>query len=395
MPDFHFPSNSFSRVCRSTMSNQQTFDFLDGYCSQSCATTGRVGSKESNRQQEDDGSPSVPEAVQEFRSRTDWQDSGVESVVLDPLPASIGDCSGSDSEVEGDGTQEQHRETVLRKLRVDLGCVLSEAEEGSQAVYSTGSDSLDGLLPRRGLRQDAITEWVGETESSGAAALSLIAAANLMNVSAKSGPLVVVCGESVFYPPAVVALGISVDRIIWVRPKRHADLVWSIDQALRCESVAAVWAHAGAHLDDRDARRFQLAAEAGQTAGLLVRPQASRGRPSFAEVRFHVRHLADSCERDGDGEMRDAHDGGLPGLAVPSHRKLQVTVDRCRGGVSGQQTALQIDDQGRLHTVPAGQVSSGSTGCYKDNRHETAAMHLASELAHPKTAKRFAASRRA
>ena len=86
MPDFHFPSNSFSRVCRSTMSNQQTFDFLDGYCSQSCATTGRVGSKESNRQQEDDGSPSVPEAVQEFRSRTDWQDSGVESVVLDPLP---------------------------------------------------------------------------------------------------------------------------------------------------------------------------------------------------------------------------------------------------------------------------------------------------------------------
>ena len=43
-------------------------------------------------------------------------------------------------------TQEQHRETVLRKLRVDLGCVLSEAEEGSQAVYSTGSDSLDGLL---------------------------------------------------------------------------------------------------------------------------------------------------------------------------------------------------------------------------------------------------------
>ena len=30
------------------------------------------------------------------------------------------------------------------------------------------------------------------------------------------------------------------------------------------------------------------------------------GEDPAAEVRFHVRHLADSCERDGDGEMRDA-----------------------------------------------------------------------------------------
>ena len=130
-----------------------------------------------------------------------------------------------------------------------------------------------------------------------------------------------------------------------------ADLVWAIDQALRCEAVAAVWAYAGVHLDDRDARRFQLASEAGKTAGLLVRPAASRGRPSFAEVRFHVKHLATGSHHDPFDSVVSSRGSIREETAVQSHRALQVTVDRCRGGTSGQQTAVQIDDHGSLHTM--------------------------------------------
>jgi len=265
---------------------------------------------------------------------------------------------------------------MLRKLRLKLGCV-AESENEKLAIGSTGSEAIDGMLPHGGLRRDAITEWVAEAKGCGAAALSLIAAANLMKAAIRSGPLVVVSGEAGFYPPAAVALGIPADRIIWVRPQRPADVVWSIDQALRCESVAAVWAHAGPHLDDRDARRFQLASEAGKTAGLLIRPAATRGNPSFADVRFHVRHLPSKTES-----------------AVGPHRMLQVTVDRCRGGTAGQQTVVQIDDWGNLHAMPWLQESSRSVGNLKD-RNETAAVHLASELAHPKIATRVASRRHA
>ena len=370
------------------MSNQQTFDFLNGDCSQ-----GKSRMKDLSHQEDERGSQRVPGAVKEFRAGTDWQRLDCDRV--SPASGAQSDCSGDDSVLGALVAESQDRDSVLRKLRNDLGCVLPETGNEAQAIYSTGSESMDEMLPRGGLRRDAITEWVADSESSGAAALSLIAAANLLSVSVKSGPLVVVCGESGFYPPAAVALGILVDRIIWVRPKRHADLVWSIDQALRCESVAAVWAHAGAHLDDRDARRFQLASEAGQTAGLFVRPAASRGRPSFAEVRFHVRHLAAPSQRDAMGSVVSSQGSSRPEVVTQSHRALQVTVDRCRGGVAGQQTAVQIDDRGNLHAVPWHHEPSGSTGCSGDNRHETAAVHLASELAHPKTAKRVAASRRA
>ena len=176
--------------------------------------------------------------------------------------------------------------------------------------------------------------------------------------------------SQVFYPPAAISLGLPVDRIIWVRPKRHSDLVWAIDQALRCESVAAVWAYAGVHLDDRDARRFQLASEAGKTAGLLVRPTASRGRPSFAEVRFHVKHLATGSHHDPFDSVVSSRGSIREEIAVQSHRALQVTVDRCRGGTSGQQTAVQIDDHGSLHTIHWHHNSVSSTGCSKGNRYE-------------------------
>jgi hypothetical protein len=225
------------------------------------------------------------------------------------------------------------------------------------------------MLPQGGLKVAGLAEWIAESDSSGAAALSLIAAA--VQLRCQAGPLVIVDVDKTFYPPAAVALGIPLEQIILVRPSRHAELVWAIDQALRCEAVAAVWAQVGTRLDDRDARRFQLAAEIGHTPGYFVRPRAARRRPSFADVRFHVDgSLKNSTGRE-TGPLRQQRPD--PGFAHQSQRLLQVSLDRCRGGVIGQNVWVQIDDRAQIHHVS----STEST------RHETAAVHLASQLANP------------
>jgi hypothetical protein len=261
---------------------------------------------------------------------------------------------------------EDTRAAVVDRLRAQLERLEGSTDRGAGTILSTGSRALDRLLPHGGLRADAITEWVSQAEGSGAAALAMIAAANHLHDSAggpgSGGPLVVVGS---FYPPAAVALGIAAERIVWVRPSGGAELVWAIDQSLRCESVAAVWAQVGADLDDRDARRFQLAAETGGTPGLLIRPAAVRGRPTFADVRLHVSHRHHSA---GAGSRF----GG---------RVLQVTLDRCRGGAAGGSVWVQIDDRARLHDffpTPSAPISN----------HETAALRLASELADPATSAR-------
>lgn len=257
------------------------------------------------------------------------------------------------------------RESVLRDLRHQVGCINTSPEpETEEPVLSTGSKVIDRLLPRGGLRLDAMTEWVSAADGSGAASLAMIAAAT--HLRSASGPLVIVTGKS-FYPPAAIALGIPAQRIILVQPTDHADVVWAIDQSLRCSSVAAVWAHLGASLDDRDARRFQLAAETGRTPGLFIRPAAVRHRPSFADVRFHVDNQAD------------------PHLTLG--RRIKVTLDRCRGGTVDQSVWVQIDDQARI--LPIASVTHP-----RRSDHETAAVRLASELARPTTQDQSQPSRR-
>ena len=250
-------------------------------------------------------------------------------------------------------------EQLLQKLRGRVHGITTAAKHHRlKETFSTGCESIDRLLPGSGLRIDAVNEWVADGDASGAAALSLAIA----SARAKKGPLVVVADSNHFYPPAAAAVGIDPSKIIWVRPTTTADTVWSIDQALRCTGASAVWASVGAWMDDRDARRFQLAAEKGQTTGFLVRPRSVRGRPTFAEVRFHV----------AISKQVDSVDTSLP--------TWTLTLDRCQGshaGIgTGRQVQVTMDHNGQLNTLTSTRMPS----------HESAAVHLASQLAHPKTA---------
>tara|TARA_R110002049_G_scaffold309268_1_gene519591 strand:- start:123680 stop:124762 length:1083 start_codon:yes stop_codon:yes gene_type:complete len=266
------------------------------------------------------------------------------------------------------------RTSVLQQLRRQAGCI-STAPADDTPVLSTGSAQIDRYLPHGGLRIDAFHEWVSASDSSGAAVLGMIAAATYLNSHdhhlPACGPLVVVDREGTFYPPAAVALGIPAPKIVLVRPQNHADHVWAIDQALRCESVAAVWSHIGGQLGDRDARRFQLAAEQGRTPGFLIRPAAVRGRPTFADVRLHVEQTRV--------------------LSDQNSLQLQVTIDRCRGGTTGRMVQVQVDDHGRMQPIELPQtfdypITAGQPRHQETLHHETATMHLASRLAHPTTA---------
>ncbi len=286
------------------------------------------------------------------------------------------------SERQASDSQTSDRQAVLQKLRLQANCLdVSPASESNSAagiagrgqIFSTGSSALDQTLLRGGLRQDAISEWIADAEGCGAAALSMIVAANALRAHDQqagdaSSPIVIIDSRQTFYPPAAIALGIPAARMILVQPRCAADAVWAIDQSLRCEAVAAVWATIDTRLDDRDARRFQLAAEQGRTPGFFVRPLRERGKPSFAEVRLHVKK----------GTGRSWQDPEILNHSTP----LQVTLDRARGGPLGKSVWIQIDDQTRLIEVTA----PHEVAVPQETRHETAAVHLASQLAHPKRA---------
>jgi protein ImuA len=194
------------------------------------------------------------------------------------------------------------------------------------------------------IAQGTLIEWLAEGDGSGAGTLALKAAVGAM---ADGGALVVVDGRHEFYPPAAAAWGVDLNDMLIVRPSQAGEVVWALEQALRCGhrtggvvGVSAVlcWID---ELNDRVFRRLQLAAETGGTVGLLVRPARCRSHPSWADVRVLVRPLV--CESQG--------------------RRLHLELLHCRGGMSGEVVQLDLCD-------------------------ETGAVHMASQSAPPAAAKR-------
>jgi protein ImuA len=215
------------------------------------------------------------------------------------------------------------QESLVAALRRQVERLEKPQPLADDRLLSTGSPALDGLLPGGGLRRGSLVEYLSPGAGSGTGTLALCAA---REACAGGRALVVVDRRRTFYPPAAIAWGIDLTSLLVLQPTDNAAELWAIDQALRCPGVGAVYAPCGA-LDVRDLRRLQLAAEAGGTLGILLRPARFRGQPSWADVQWRI------------GPWRQR-----PPWRSESPWQLRVELARCRGAPAGRTVDLELDE---------------------------------------------------
>ena len=213
-----------------------------------------------------------------------------------------------------------HKTQLLRALQERVLCMERGRRPAEEAVVSSGCAGLDQLLPARGFRPGTLVEWLSAGGISGGAGTLAMTVARQAATEGKA--IVVLDRARWFYPPAAAALGIDLKNLLVVRPGSRVDQLWALDQALRCRAVAAVWAPLE-KLDQREFRRLQLAAEAGGGLGLLLRPAAVQGHPSWSDMQLLV-------------EPRITQGGRV--------WRWRVQLVRCRGWTSGRMVELQMDE---------------------------------------------------
>ena len=256
------------------------------------------------------------------------------------------------------------RQALVATLRREVARLEGVRPPGDDQPLSTGSDALDRLLPAGGLKRGTLVEYLSPGGGCGAGTLALSAARE----SCREGrALVVFGGTPTFYPPAAAAWGIDLSRLVILRPAKAADMVWALDQALRCRGVGAVWA-ACDRLDVRDFRRLQLAAEAGGTLGLLLRPDRLRGQPTWADVQWEVRSMKDEVRSRKHKPPAVFRPSSFV-LRPSSPWRLHVELLRCRGAAGGASVILELDE---------------SAGIWREAIHEAShPLPVAAELADP------------
>lgn len=161
---------------------------------------------------------------------------------------------------------------------------------GAEAAPALGSGhaALDALLPDGGWPLGALTELLSDQRGIGELELLLPA---LRSLARRGRCLAWIAPPYVPYAPALVQRGLPLERLLWIRTEGLQAALWAAEQALRCPAVGAVLAWSE-HIDNLRLRRLQLAAESGDTFGILHRPAAAAGEPSPAALRLQLQPLA-------------------------------------------------------------------------------------------------------
>jgi hypothetical protein len=180
-----------------------------------------------------------------------------------------------------------------------------------------GSDypALDAALPGGGWPRGALTEVL--YDHSGIGELRLLMPA-LARLSHQGGWIALVAPPHIPYAPALRQYGIDLSRVLLIHPNSRTDSLWALEQALRTGTCGAVLAWPR-QIDDRSLRRLQLAAEAGDTLGVLFRETSAAEQPSPAALRLRV-------SRDEQG------------------RNAQARILKCRGGTRCDHLPLDLDN---------------------------------------------------
>ena len=209
---------------------------------------------------------------------------------------------------------------VLTALRSRIGALETGAPgaalEGvpeDSGVASLGAPGIDAALPRGGLARAALHEVIGG--GSGDAPAQGFSAALAARLIEGRGPALWCLARGDLHGPGLGVFGLDPDRLIVVRARRDADVLWAMEEGLRSGAVGAVLGEARA-LDLTAGRRLQLAARAGGVTCLALRPGDAAYAPGAALTRWRV---AAAPAPRGDG---------LPG---PGFARWEVALLRCRG----------------------------------------------------------------
>jgi protein ImuA len=208
---------------------------------------------------------------------------------------------------------------VLAELRGRIRRMEGIGGADGTRLLPLGVPAVDQALPDGGLPLGCLHEVIGENDPFNSVATGF-SAAILARIAERQGEVIWVTRGDDLYAPGIAAYGLKPERLIVVRARRDTDILWAMEEALRCRTLGAVLGEIG-DIDMVASRRLQLVAEASGVTGLLLR-SADRRLGATASVTRWGLSAAPSQPINGE-----------PGLGLPRWRTRLL---RCRGGQPGE-----------------------------------------------------------
>jgi protein ImuA len=173
-----------------------------------------------------------------------------------------------------DAAHSTSKAAVLAELRGRIRRMEGIGGADGSRFLPLGVPAVDQALPDGGLPLGCLHEVIGENDPFNSVATGF-SAAILARIAERQGEIIWITRGDDLYAPGIAAYGLKPERLIVVRARRDADILWAMEEALRCRTLGAVLGEIG-DIDMVASRRLQLAAEASGVTGLLLRSASHR-----------------------------------------------------------------------------------------------------------------------
>src|SRR5690606_17670736 len=117
----------------------------------------------------------------------------------------------------------------------------------------------------------------------------------LASLMRQGGFCIWISTSRLLFPPALKTFNVTPDRVIFITVKNEKEICWAMEEALKCEGLAAVVAEANC-LSFVQSRRLQLAVEKSRVTGFILRSEPARVGTTACTARWQVSPLSSQLE---------------------------------------------------------------------------------------------------
>lgn len=208
---------------------------------------------------------------------------------------------------------------IIEKLQKDILSLQGFRVPTEDQRISFGLGAIENAFPNKLFPTGAVHELLSDTREN-AAATSGFVAGLLGSIMQKGGICLWISHKRTLFPPALKFFNIEPHRVIFIDVQNEKDLLWMVEEALKCQALTAVVGELK-EINLTESRRLQLAVEQSRVTGFLHRINPRNTTTIASVARWKVSHLPSETVR------------GLPGVGFS---RWNVELLKVRNGEPGK-----------------------------------------------------------
>jgi protein ImuA len=181
-----------------------------------------------------------------------------------------------------------------------------------------GLGPIEKAFPGRAFPTGAVHELISNATEDAAATNGFISGL-LGRLMQQGGACLWISTRRTIFPSALKAFGIEPERMIFIDVSRPKEVLWAVEEALKCDVLAAVVGEMS-ELSFTESRRLQLAVEQSKVTGFIHRHNPRSENTVACVTRWKIKPLPSTTEE------------GMPGVGFP---RWNVQLLKVRNGTPG------------------------------------------------------------